>query len=156
MGKHHRVFTQRGTEICQPSPSFSGLLGRTKNFSLVGRMCESGRRKMEPGFAYKQADDINLTSVHSLSCVRLFATPWTAARQVSLSIPNSWRLLKLMSMESLMPSNHLILYCPLFLPPSIFHQGLFQWFSSSHWVAKVLELQLQHQSFQWIFWTDFL
>ena len=50
----------------------------------------------------------------------LFVTPWTAARQASLSIINSWSLLKLKSIESVMPSNHLILYCPLLLPPSIF------------------------------------
>ena len=60
------------------------------------------------------------SSVQSLSCVRLFATPWTAARQASLSITNSQSLLKLMSMESVMPSNHLILCRPLLLPPSIF------------------------------------
>ena len=59
-------------------------------------------------------------SVQSLSCVRLFATPWTAACQASLSIANSQSLLKLMSIELLMPSNHLILCYPLFLPPSIF------------------------------------
>ena len=47
-------------------------------------------------------------------------TPWTAARQASLSITNSWSLLKLRSIESVMPSNHLILCCPLLLPPSIF------------------------------------
>ena len=47
-------------------------------------------------------------------------TPWTAARQASLSIINSWSLLKLMSIELVMPSNHLILCCPLLLPPSIF------------------------------------
>ena len=58
--------------------------------------------------------------VQLLSCVQLFATPWTAARQASLSITNSWSLLKLMSMESVMPSNHLILCCPLLLLPSIF------------------------------------
>ena len=50
----------------------------------------------------------------------LFATPWTAAREASLSITNSWSLLKLMSIESVMPSNHLILCCPLLLLPSIF------------------------------------
>ena len=61
-----------------------------------------------------------LTSVQLLSHVWLFATPWTAACQASLSITNSWSLLKLMSIESVMPSNHLILYCPLLLPPSIF------------------------------------
>ena len=55
-----------------------------------------------------------------LSYVQLFVTPWTAARQVSLSITNSQSLLKLMSIESVMPSNHLILCCPLLLPPSIF------------------------------------
>ena len=59
-------------------------------------------------------------SVQLLSCVRLFATPWTAARQASLSITNSRSSLKLMSIESVMPSNHLILFCPLLLPPSIF------------------------------------
>ena len=58
------------------------------------------------------------SSVHSLSRVWLFATPWTAACQASLSITNSWSLLKLMSIESVMPSNHLILCCPLL--PSIF------------------------------------
>ena len=47
-------------------------------------------------------------------------TPWTAAHQASLSITNSWSLLKLMSIESVMPSNHLILCCPLLFPPSIF------------------------------------
>ena len=56
----------------------------------------------------------------SLSRVRLFATPWTAARQASLSITNSRSLLKLMSIESVMPSNHLVLCCPLLLLPLIF------------------------------------
>ena len=60
------------------------------------------------------------SSVQSLSRFRLFATPWTAAHQASLSITNSWSLLKLMSIESVMPSNHLILCRSLLLPPSIF------------------------------------
>ena len=59
-------------------------------------------------------------SVQSLSLVRLFATPWTAARQPSLSITNSQRLHKLMSIESVMPSNPLILCRLLLLQPSIF------------------------------------
>ena len=59
------------------------------------------------------------SSVQLPSRVRLFATPWTAAHQDSLSITNSWSLLKLMYIESVMPSNHLILCCPLFLLPSI-------------------------------------
>ena len=61
-----------------------------------------------------------LSSLQSLSHVRLFATAWTAAHQASLSITNSRSLLKLMSIESVMPSNHLILYHPLLLLPSIF------------------------------------
>ena len=58
--------------------------------------------------------------VQSFSCVQLFATLWTAAHQASQSITNSWSLLKLMSIESVMQSNHLILCCPLLLLPSIF------------------------------------
>ena len=60
-----------------------------------------------------------LSSVQSLSHVRLFATPWTAARQASLSITNSQSLLKLVSIESVMPSSHLILCHPLLLLPTI-------------------------------------
>ena len=60
------------------------------------------------------------SSVQSLSRIRLFATPWIAARQASLSITNSWSLHKPMSIESVMPSNHLILCHPLLLLPSIF------------------------------------
>ena len=59
------------------------------------------------------------SSVQSLSHVWLFATPWTAAHQASLPITNSWSLLKLMSFELVMPSNHLIL-CRSLLPPSVF------------------------------------
>ena len=60
------------------------------------------------------------SSVQSLSHVWLFVTPWTVARQASLSITNSWSLLKLLSFESMMPSNHFILCLPLLLLPSIF------------------------------------
>ena len=65
-------------------------------------------------------DFLQFSSVQLLSCVWLFATPWTAARQASLSITDSRSLPKLMSIESVMPSNHLILCRPLLLPPSIF------------------------------------
>ena len=58
----------------------------------------------------------SVSSVQLLSCVQLFATPWTAARQASLSITNSQSLLKLMSIESVIPSNHLILCRSLLLP----------------------------------------
>ena len=88
------------------------------------------------------------------SCPTL-CDPWTAAHQASLSFTIFQSLLKLMSIELVMPSNHLILSSPS--PPArnlSQNQGLFQWVGSSHLVAKVLELQ--HQSFQWIFKVDFL
>ena len=67
------------------------------------------------------------SSVQLLSRVRLFATPWTSARQASLSITNSRSSLRLMSIESVMPSNHLILCHPLLLLPYLSQdQGLFQ------------------------------
>ena len=81
----------------------------------------------------KPNNNNQFSSVQPLSHVRLFATPWPATCQVSLSITNSQTLLKLMSVESVMPSNHLILCRPLLLPPSIFPSiSLFQWVSSSH------------------------
>ena len=91
----------------------------------------------------------SLSSVQSFSHVQLIATPWTAARQVSLSITNSQSLLKLMSVESVMPSSHLILYHLVLLLPSVSPSiRVFSRVSSSYQVAKVLELPLQHQSFQ--------
>ena len=63
---------------------------------------------------------MRFSSVQSLSHVRLLLTPWTAAHEASLSITNSWSLLKLMSIELVMPSSHLILCHPLLLLPSIF------------------------------------
>ena len=80
--------------------------------------------------------------------VRLFATSWAAACQASLSTTNSWSLRKLMSIESVMPSNHLILCCPLLLPSIFPCIRVLSNESSLHRVAKVLELQLQHQFFQ--------
>ena len=62
----------------------------------------------------------NPVVIQWLSCVQLFVTPWTAACQASLSFPISWRLLKLMSITSVISSCHLILCCPLLLLPSIF------------------------------------
>ena len=93
---------------------------------------------------------LSFVVVQSLSNVQFFVTLWTAAHQTSLSFTISWSLLKLI--ESMMPSNHLILYHLLLLLPSVSqHQDLFWWISFSHQMAKVLEFQLQHQSFQWIF-----
>ena len=89
------------------------------------------------------------SSVQSLSHVRLFATPWTAARQASLSITNSQSLLKLMSIKSVMSSNHFILCCPIILLPSIFSSTrsfpMSQFFTSG---GQSMKFQLQHQSFQ--------
>ena len=101
------------------------------------------------------------SSVQSLSHLRLFATPWIAACQSFLSLTNSRSLLRLMSIKpgDITQPSH-----PLSSPsPPAFnlsqHPGLFQcvfFTCSSHQVAKVLDFQLQHQSFQWIFRTDFL
>ena len=99
---------------------------------------------------------IQSVSVQPLSRVWLFVTPWIAACQASLSITNSRSSLRLTFIESVMPSSHLILCHPLLLLPSIFPsiRLFFQWVSSLHQVAKVLEFQLQHQSFQWTPRTD--
>ena len=80
---------------------------------------ETSQCEHESIFKYYLGVFVQFSSVQSLSCVQLFATPWTAARQASLSITNSQNLLKVMSIESVMASNHLIC-CPLLLLPSIF------------------------------------
>ena len=83
------------------------------------------------------------SSVQSLSRVWLFAAPWIAACQASLSITNSWSSPRLMSIKSVMPFSHLILCHPLLLlPPILPRISLFQWVNSLHEVAKVLEFQL--------------
>ena len=82
-----------------------------------------------------------------ISHVQLFANPWTAACQASLSFTITQSLLKLMSIESVMPSNHLTLCFPLLLLPSIFAPiGVFSRASGLHQVAKILEIQ--HLTFQ--------
>ena len=97
------------------------------------------------------------SSVQSLSCVWLFATPWTAALQASLSITNSRSLLTHVYWvgDAIQPSHPLLSpSLPSFKPSQ--HLGLLKWVSSPYQVAKVLGFQLEHQSFQWIFRTDFL
>ena len=100
---------------------------------------------------------VQFSSVQSLSHVQLFATPWIAAHQASLSITNSRSSLKLVSIELVMPSNHLILCHPLLLRPSIFPASvsfpMSQLFASD---GQLLEFQLQHQPFQWTPRTDLL
>ena len=144
MGHNHKHPVEQGrgfvlvTEpwhIIWSSPPWE--LGRLAQILLLYRNRDSEKRSY------------SLSSLQSLSCVQLFATPWTAARQASLSITNSQTLLKLMSIESVMPSNHLTLSSPS--PPAFSfsqHQDLFKWASSSYQVAKILEFQLQNQSFQ--------
>ena len=71
-------------------------------------------------FQVKTYVETKFSWIQSYSCVWVFVTPWVAACQASLSITNSWSLLQLMSIESVMPSNHVILCHPFLLPPSIF------------------------------------
>ena len=120
--------------------NYLGLVPKAQNASFFSPSCmplrvhlwwvatvTDGLILVEPGwqatsFVYWNGSSLSrerLVSVQLLSCVRLFVTPWTAACQASLSITNSWSLPKLMSIELVMPSNHLILCHPLFLP-SIF------------------------------------
>ena len=98
-----------------------------------------------------------VSSIQSLSRVQLFATPWIAARQACLSITNSRNLPKPISVELVMPSSHLILCHPLLLlPPILPSIRMFSNESTLHELAKVLEFQLQHQSFQWTPRTNLL
>ena len=95
--------------------------------------------------------------VQLLSRVRLFVTPWTAARQASLSFTISRSLLNSCPLSQWWHPTISSSVTPFSSSFNLSqHQGLFQWVVSSHQVAKVLELQLQHQSFQWIFRVDFL
>ena len=94
-------------------------------------------------------------SVQLLSHVWLFATPWIAARQASLSITNSWSLLKLTSIESVMTSNHLILCHSLLLLSSIF-PSIRVFSNESALRIRWPKFQLQQQSFQWTLMTHLL
>ena len=99
----------------------------------------------------------HLAVVQLLSRVCLFVTTWIAGHQAPQSSIISQNLFKLQSIESVMPSNHLTLCCPLLLLPSIVPSiRVFQWVGFSYQVAKVLEFQLQRQSFHWLFRVDFL
>ena len=109
---------------------------------------------------------VQFSSVQSLSCVWLFVTPWIAARPVSLSVTNSWSLLKLLSIELVMPSSHLILCHPLLLLPqplpgsgSFTMSQLFAWGSQSIGVsasASVLPMNTQDWfPLGWTGWISF-
>ena len=88
---------------------------------------------------------LKFSSVQLLSHVQLFATPWTATCQASLSFTVSWSLLKLMSIELVMPSNHFVLCRPLLLLPSIFPSNFFKIESQNH--VKGNELLKTHHSY---------
>ena len=122
--------------------------------SFAHRVCEIKKQTFNYSLTFSGSF---LVVVQSLNRVRLFATPWAIGCQASLFFTISWNLLKLMSIELVMPSNHLIL-CHSFssCSQSFLALGLFQWVSSLHQVAKVLQFQLEHQFFQWIFRVNFL
>ena len=95
--------------------------------------------------------------VQSPSHIQLFATPQSAACQASLSLTTSQNLPKFISIALMMPSSHLILWNPLLLLSSIFPsiRKLFHWVGCLHKMTKILQFQLQHQSFQRVFRVDF-
>ena len=134
--------------------------GRSRD-SKMHKMIPALQQLHSPVFWNQRIYSLNIsflickTGSVQFSCLAMSdsATPSTAAHHASLAIINSRSLPKLISIESVMPSNHLILCHPFLLLPSIFPSI---WVSPSHQVAKVLEFQLQHQSFQWLFRTDFL
>ena len=92
----------------------------TSGLRKEGKIQRHIYKRILKGCISQYSRGVLFSSVQSLSCVQLFATPWTAGRQVSLSIINSQSLLKLMSIVSVMPPNYLILCRPLLLLPSIF------------------------------------
>jgi len=127
---------------------------------------ETGSPELQANFfTTKPISSVQFSSVQSLSRVRLFVTPWTAARQGSLSITNSRSSLKLLSIESVMPSNHLILCRPLLLLPSIPRPSesfpmsqLFAWGGQTIGVsalASVLPMNTQDWSpLEWTGWIS--
>ena len=100
--------------------------------------------------------EYDIVVIHLLSRVQLFVTPWTVAHQASLSFTIFQSLLKLMPIESVMPSSHNVLHCPLFFLPSIFSSIRIFFSESALHVRFAKILKLQHQSFQYIFRVDFL
>ena len=118
-GSSHGIFQARVLEWV--AISFSRGSSWPRDWTRVS--CIPGRCFTEPpgNLPYNSKRSLlAISSVQLLSCLWLFATLWTAARQASLSITNAWSLLKLMPITLVMPSNHLIPCHPLLLPPSIF------------------------------------
>ena len=98
--------SERAPPVAELVKNLSGNAGAKKDAGLI--------------LGYGRSPRVQFSSVQSLSHVQLFVTPWTAACQASMSITNSWSLSKPMSIELVMPSNHLIICWPLLLLPSIF------------------------------------
>ena len=136
------------TRWCHPTILSSVVPFSSRLQSFPG----SGSFQMSRPFA-----SVQFSWVQSLSCARLFATPWSEAHQASRSITNSRSPPKLMSIESVMPSKPYPLSSPFPLALNLSqYQGLFKWVNSSHQETKVWKFQLQHQSFQWTTRTDLL
>ena len=121
---------------------------------IIKFLDENIRKKI---FDLELGKHFQFSSVQSLSRVWLFMTSWNAARQAFLSITNSQSILKLMSVELLMHSTFSSSIVPFSSLLQSFPASVsFQMSQYSHQVVKVLEFQLQHQSFKWILRTDFL
>ena len=140
-------YTQWEVKVIWSKPPGCGTFFRTADPLPSKRQLYGGKERRKTkvtGLGNKLKKEIvQFSWVQSLSRVRLFATPWIAAHQASLSITTSQSSTRLPAIESVMLSSHLILCHPLLLlppiPPSI---SLFQWVNSSHEVAKGLEFQL--------------
>ena len=121
MGSHfllQEIFPTQGSTMGPPALQADSMVWATRGATYPYIQKKKRKKKFQADARYLFQGF--LSSVQSLSHVRFFATPWTAARQASLSITNFWILFKPMSIELVMPSNHLIFCSPLLLPPSIF------------------------------------
>ena len=120
------VAPQKATpKICFRNLFFSAIAQEKNTIKFFPHYWLKSQKITSVIYFYKQyfhliIQSVQFSSVQSLSHVQLFVTPWTTACQASLSITNSWSLLKFMSIKSVKPSNYLILCHPLLLPPSIF------------------------------------
>ena len=128
---------RKSSQILQDRKEITDFTKSYTNFE------QYGKQKMRANLTHCLKISISTRlygSVQSLSHVQLFVTPWTAARQASLSITNSQSLFKIISIESVVPSNHLILCCPLLLLPSIFSSIRVFFNDSNHGIYHTFKL----------------